>query len=313
MENRKIGAIVVLAIAMAMMMTAFSPIAMAEEKEFEESDEEYETELTSLWVDTPPTIDGSLDGDWAWDMNQTYSNNWFEPISTEKDGLIWQFFANDERYLYVGIDVSPDNTSDDDDYLMLGIDLDGDNAWDEYNDTAVEMSAEGFIYGMKGIYGAGGWEKTDQADYKHRVWEVAIDLSTLELTTNDTINLFMFGGGGTFDPDWWYPAENIDGGSFPDDIITAEISMSIEQPTVVVEEEETPANVVYAMYLTMFALLSTIVLMVGFERIWNWGNELYGKGEYWKAVLIVYGLPLLFGALATLQYYYDWVGKWFGI
>lgn len=188
---------------------------------------DYETEITSPFAETAPTIDGEFTTEDEW-SDAAYAFWWFEPTSNHRDNNIYIYFMNDNEYIYLCFDVAPDNTSDFMDFVCVAVDENYDG---EHQGAATSPEAEywfcayrdGYSYSssysnrIKYAFGFDGspsedYFDEDDTDYDHTIVEMAIPLSNFHyddgtISAGDTIG-FHAEGYGTLAPTWFYPKES---------------------------------------------------------------------------------------------------------
>lgn len=111
-------------------------------------------------------IDGQLD-----EVNgtQPFVKEYCVPSSGHPDGFIYFWVMNDDRSLYVAMDVMPDNTMDGDaDYAKVYVKTPGGVKEFKVSVPETQWGTPGFIY-------------TDRAAYQHKVYEFSMPLEQIDI------------------------------------------------------------------------------------------------------------------------------------
>jgi hypothetical protein len=317
-DMQKIGRSALCALlAMVFVAATMMPLASAA---FTEDDEDYTDEIDATWLADAPDMTAVEEFDelFTYDSNISYTNFWFEPTSNHTDNLIWFGFANDAQYLYIYADICPDNTTDEDDYIMAVFDIDGDGAWDNDWD---DMEPWYNIYGNMTISLGGnypfiwykGFEETAQEDsYEHRTWAMAIPIASLDAELGDTVEVYIMGYG-TLAPEYQYPIENVDGGTFPDDLTFAQVTLADAPAVTPAEDTEAEQFADSAtMWLILIGLLYYAMMVLAWGKVKEMVQGYSLAGEEWKVFALVIGIPAIIMLAAIAQMQWDWVGTLWG-
>lgn len=278
--------------------------------------ENYEFEIDAGWAAVAPTIDGEIDED-EYANATVIDMEYYSNSTTNRNDTIYIYFMNDNDWLYIAVDVLPDNTSTEGDFCYIAFDEDNNDEWEPdlpdfeawYGVETVNYSGELIIVSdsLKPLLYAGGQTTTMNDDEEdHAVWEFAIPLSAFiygELETGDTVGIAMMGGGSL--PDVWDYPINISQENETDAELWTKLTLAIEPPVVV--EEETDAGTYGMMFIGIGAVILLMLVVFYKETFVKW----IGDGNY-KLMFIVFGLDILLLFLGLLQWYYDWLG-WLGI
>lgn len=280
----------------------------------------YDDELDIAWAEIPPTVDGDIDvGEYT---NATVVDIDFYPDPPHRNDTIYIYFMNDADWLYIAVDLLPDNTSDDGDYCYIAFDEDNNDEWEAVSpnneafyviyieEELVRAEAEGLIAGAestKPFIWASDFTKTvNDDDVNHRVWEFAIPLSNFihgELDLGDTVGMCAFGYG-TLAPAWDYPINSTED-DYDDATNWAELTLATEP----VPAQETGLTAdEYAMIMIGIATVILMVVVLFYkETIVKWIAE-----NDFKMMFIVFGISLGLLVFGILQWYYDWLA-WLGL
>lgn len=282
-----------------------------------EEGDNYETEIDSVWASTPPTLDGVInEGEWD---ESAMTNIDFFPDPPHRNDTIYIYFMNDAEWLYIGVDLLPDNTTDEGDYVGAFFDEDNNGVFnlyapqledyyaygianmsdddDEYLVPMLLESSNGFMYS------ADFDTSVNDDDVDHRMWEFKIPLSNFkqgELELGDTIGVHLEGYG-TLSPTWVYPLDT----NYSVATDWAEITLA-EEEVEPIEDGYTAED--YGVIMMGFGTVIAVLLTLFYKE-----TELKWIGEgNMKAYLIAKGVTVALLLLGLLQYYYDWL-SWLGL
>ena len=301
-----------LVVMLAVMSIAIAPMtAMG----FGLAGDDYEIEIDSAWTDLPPTLDGDITAD-EYD-NATVVSFDFYPDPPHRNDTIYIYFMNDADFLYIAVDLLPDNSSDDGDYCFLAFDEDDNDEFEEADPDnedwyviSVETSVTrtetsglvAYPYGSNDfLFGADYTTTVNDGTVKHRVWEFAIPISNFaegDLDLGDTVG-FSACGYGTLAPTWTYPINYTD--DDPDDATNWTKLTLAEAPSVVVVSGWTQYD--YAMVILIISLIISLLMLVGWTKM----QEYIAEGDE-KYVWLIFGINALFIFFGLLQVYWNWVG-----
>jgi len=111
---------------------------------------------------------------------------YFTPTSDHPSGDIYIYEKYDKDYLYFGADVTPDNTWDSEDIFGVALDFNKNGYWCGFNE---ENDGGWTVYGDNTSVpycnaaqnlGSSGFDVTENIDYPHRFFEMAIPMTGLE-------------------------------------------------------------------------------------------------------------------------------------
>jgi len=294
----------------------------------------YTTDIDSGWATVPPVIDGDIDnGEWS-DAFVVYFD--YEGYPSHLNDTIYEYFMNDADFLYIGIDICPDNTYDEDDWIELYFDEDDNDEYEPYEPDLeamyhfhrgifwewfggggepITLSAEPptfpleydpyniTFWGWKPCLYASDFDDSINSDTDHVMWEFAIPISNFihgELELGDTVKYGNFGYGTL--PFWSYP----DAVEYPnwdeeDSSAWANITFATA-PVVPVETGYTAEE--YGMMMIGIGFVIALILALLFKSTYQQWIE---AGQ-WNYVYMGMGVPLLIMGLGLLQWMYDWLG-----
>lgn len=173
-------------------------------------------ELNCYLLKDTPTIDGQIAyHEWA---DAEFMKWWYEPISDHKDAYIYVYAKWDgSNYLYVMVDLCPDNSSEPEDYSMLYFDENHNNkfswatpsaTWEHYTD----VERGGFFDDVRAFRAPAsyqtdgtpicefGFGNTDNVAWQHTIIEYKLALSYL----NESSTMgFLVTGYGTLSPNYF--------------------------------------------------------------------------------------------------------------
>jgi len=184
---------------------------------------------------------------------------------------IYMYFANNNDYLYVLVDVCPDISNNPTDYCSIVIDVDNNHSIDVFdsyenpNDRwfSITKNITGFIYEQEPewalVNSVAGYWSSPNYNVSHRIWEFRISLnefSNASVDVGDTIGVYLYGHLAG-DGDWSFPS-GIDINDFE----------NYSHVRLVSEPDEMVVEPVYEMVNTTgadFLLGSSIILSSDFE------------------------------------------------
>ncbi|MFC1800947.1 hypothetical protein ACFLZB_00575 [Nanoarchaeota archaeon] len=192
----------------------------------------------------PPDVEDGIFSLEEW-VNAKVISFFFVPESEHPNGTIYIYELHDDNYIYFAADVTPDNTEEREDVFAVEFDGNNDNIWCD------EEGPDGtwFVYGDQSLFGlcdadsflgSAGFNVTENANYSHRYFEVAIPIEALE---NNSPTGKMFWGYGTLSPEWTYPEDTEPGSSTDDasgflDMYLVERTVAIGVPEGIETQEE---------------------------------------------------------------------------
>jgi len=305
---------ITLTVALALITSAFFVTGFGIEGD------EYETDIDVPWTDVPPTIDGIIE-DGEWDDAYVVMIDYY-PDPPHRNDTIYIYFMNDADYLYIAVDLLPDNTTDAGDFCALLFDEDDNDLWENflpdneawymvnvYNYSG-DLMPEG--WGSKPFLWAYGFDVSpNDEDVEHVMWEFAIPISNFihgELELGETVG-FSINGYGTLSPEWDFPINT-----------TANVSWDGEDASdwaklTLAEAPAPPPTVVEGWTAAQYAMvmigIGTLILLVVFLNYKKTILEWVANGEFRKMAMAV-GTPLVLQVLGILQWHYDWL-SWFGL
>lgn len=171
-------------------------------------------ELSSAYALTEIFADGSWD---SWEWNDAAIKSWqFDADEEHIDGPILLYTKNDDRFLYVLMDVTVDNTTEDNcagagcDWATLSLDYEGDT----YTCT---IWGAGYAYECDGPFSYGaGFDTTVNAAHEHRFWEWKFDLQAVGFPEGADVKVTAAGYGTAHEEPTGFPW------TFPEHICTSE-------------------------------------------------------------------------------------------
>lgn len=268
--------------------------------------DEYVTEIDSGWTNATSVLDGNIaNGEYA----SAFVVSWyFEPVDydTYQNETIYLYVMNDAEYLYIALDVCPDNVSDESDYITVLFD-DDNNCVYEYTDP----DYEGF-YGIMednstelnhALLWACGFQTTANCDIDHRIWELKIPLSNFaggELELGDTVGMAIYGEY----EEYMYPFNYTDWDN-EDATNWSKVTLATVPPV-----PAEPTWTAQEIGLIMIGIgCAIIIIMTIFFR--DFVLEYIGKGKD-NIIMGLLAVAGILNILGILNIMYDWVGMILG-
>ena len=300
-----------LAVALALVTSAFFVTGFGVEGD------EYETEIDVPWATTPPTIDGIIT-EGEWDDAEVVMID-FYPGPPNRNDTIYIYFMNDAEYLYIGIDLLPDNTTTYTTYTnTLIFDEDNNDVFEYYhpdNEGWYLVYVNNLIpesYAAKQFLWVYGFDVSpNDEDVDHVMWEFAIPIDNFihgELELGDTVG-FSVNGYASLVPTWDYPINTTGNGSWDGEYASnwAKLTLSEAPATPPTEAEGWTAGH-YAMVMIGIATLILLVVFLNYKNtILTWVAE-----QNFRTMFLVVGTALTLLVIGILQWNYNWL-SWFGL
>jgi len=160
------------------------------------------------------------DGEWSsWEWNDAAIKSWaFDADDRHVDGDIKIYIKNDDKFMYVLEDVTPDNSDESTncggevrcDWTQISLEYDGEvYSCKVLGDGSYQDCDDGFEF-------APGYDSTPNAEYEHRFWEWRINLNDLQIPEGANVKVTFGGYGTVVEQNTGYPW------TFPEHICTSE-------------------------------------------------------------------------------------------
>jgi len=173
-------------------------------------------DLTSNYAKTSILADGEWN---AWEWNDAAIKSWaFDADDRHVDGDIKLYIKNDDKFMYVLEDVTPDNSDESTncggevrcDWTQVSLEYDGNTyTCKVLGDGNYQDCDDGFQF-------APGYGSTPNAEYEHRFWEWRINLNDLQIPEGASVKVTFGGYGTVVEQNTGYPW------TFPEHICTSE-------------------------------------------------------------------------------------------